>query len=533
MRFPRYDKEKESHMKKLSKIASLAVAFGLALAGAASAAVTDQPYDINVYGASAQYNFWSAEAANWLTSSTGANCTGTTTAVTYAAPGTAWLGTKYFIVQGTGCPNGQNTTVRVTAFDSYDGINAANGEPITISSVELVPGASACTGGQRMMLDSPTGGGATTNIACHPVTLGASDVTPDFLTQAVTGAPIDGPLGGSDITVNLKSAPLSTSSLAQYQPVVVPFGFYVNKDVSVTTCQGGNNPGALCNTANATAQCGSGITCGPSPSTCLGGTTPGKTCSVNSDCGNGSCMAGAINLSLDMASQVFSGAVSNWNQLGAAYPSQPLAICLRVPGSGTLAAFDYTILHRNNTTLLTNPQSSPTVYFNFTTGDELNCVNTVAGAIGFADADANLTNSCPGSTACTGLYGPIAYNGYGPSRQAIRNGLYDFWALENLWETQTSQNNTTTHNLVVNFTNYANLPANISAARPYYASSAEMLVLRNGTAYPVQAGGAGFLCTGGTNPGTICGFVGDTTCTGTGAACVQQNCSTTNPGICP
>jgi hypothetical protein len=520
-------------MKKLT-IALFAVAFGLVVAGAAFADT-----DINVYGASAQFNFWSAQAQAWLESPTGGGCTigGTksqsVTPTDNTPAGVLYHGAKYFMAQDTSCandPNGGGTiTLRVTAFDSYDGLGSVSGQSdpflpdvSTTGPWGMIswPGAT-CTGNQRTMLNSTSAAVFPTNYACETIILGATDVTPDLLVQTAQGTYIDGPKTTAfpyNFDLTAYPLPLSGVPLNHYQPVVVPFGIFVNKGVTETTCIGGTNAGAPCSAAG---QCNSG--------SCALAVPPQGAPWPN----------GAIqSLSLDMVSQLFSGRISNWNKLGAQFPNLPVAICLRVPGSGTLATFDYSIMHRTGAALpeFENTIGPPEIWFNFTSGDMMNCINNVAGAIGIADADqANKTSG--GSNG--GTYGPVPYNGYPPSRANIRNGLYDFYSIENLWENPANVEKSGQtygpsapgyHPLVVNFVDYANLPSDIPAARTFWASQAEMLQLKTGTGYPTpRAGGAGSVCVGGTNPGAICPA---TACTG-GGVCTQQSCADYPAELCP
>ena len=91
---------------------------------------------------------------------------------------------------------------------------------------------------------------------------------------------------------------------------------------------------------------------------------------------------------------------------------------------------------------------APTTWFNNTTGDMMNCINSTPGAIGFADADrANAAST----------FGPVAFNGVVPNATTIKNGLYDrFWSLEHIFELKTlSSTDPATHAVVVNLTGWA------------------------------------------------------------------------------
>jgi hypothetical protein len=520
-------------MKKLF-IAILAVAFGLAIAGAASADT-----DINVYGASAQFNFWSAQAGNWLTSATGGNCTGGAT--TSPASGITTIsgltlhGQKYFWAQGSTC--GADTgagkiTVRVVAGDSVDGLAQVVPEAYPFDA--KVPGGHLdpliCAAGTRTMM-AGTGSlsvPASTDMSCYPVTLGASDVTPDLFTQQTTsaGSYFDGPTG-SDVAwgpINLNGHVPNVGSLNHYQPVVVPFGIWLNSTVQLSTCTNSNNAVYTGSPCTANSQCGTS-------------TQPG-TCGAP---------ANVTNISLDWVTQILGGSIYNWNDLNSAFSNEPIVICLRVPGSGTLATADYTFVKRATNVALPVAEApvgggvQPYVYFNFTSGDLEKCVNTEKGAIGILDADDSKVNGAGG-------YGPVALNGQLPTRQNIRTGLYDYFTIENLYEAAKCASGASPfaadcHAVVENFVNYANVPANITASgRNLYASSAEMLVWKTSTAYPAvrldyqgNFPGAASLCTTGTgDAGDPLSNFCDTTCTG-GGSCVQQLCTGTPAvtAVCP
>ena len=390
-------------MKKRLLISLFAAAFTLSMAMAAGANT-----DINVYGASAQFNFWSAQAQAWLDSPNGGGCTGGTFASksftpTDGAPaGVLYHGAKYFMAQDTVCANdpagaGGTITIRVSAFDSYDGLNSVLGNqdsfvPDVSSQAATiaaggVPGG-PCTGSQRTMLNVTSAPTFPVNFACEPVNLGATDVTPDLFTQHASGNHIDGPGSANNHwNINLNSLPLDPTGLNQYQPVVVPFALFVNKGITTATCSGG------------------AIVLNIPPNT-------GSPCTANAQCTNGgTCGAAAPiqSMSLDMITQLYTQKVKNWNQFGSAFPNQNVTLCLRVPGSGTAAAFDYSIMHRTGTTLpnLEVTAGAPQVYFNFTTGDMMNCINNTPGAIGYADADQNLS-------ALPNVNGPLIYAGWSP-----------------------------------------------------------------------------------------------------------------------
>jgi hypothetical protein len=64
-------------------------------------------------------------------------------------------------------------------------------------------------------------------------------------------------------------------------------------------------------------------------------------------------------------------------------------------------------------------------YFNDGSADEMYCINSLSGAVGYADADQSLA-SYPNTHAVT-------YNGVAPSKANITAGLYDFFTIQNLY----------------------------------------------------------------------------------------------------
>jgi len=528
-------------MKKLM-IALLAVALGLSLYGTASAV------DINVYGASAQYNFWSKQGQNWLLSATGANC-GSISAgpLSYTSSGAPFHGQKYFFITGASCGavGGGSITVRVTAADSFDGLDAVAQLPYAFDSVvpnspnthhldPMAANGTPCGTGQRTMLADATNNPPNfpADYGCFPVVLGASDVTPDIFTQHTNfaGSYFDGPKGTAAAwgPINLSTGsnlPAGMGGLTHFQPVVVPFGLWLNNSVQLATCASSSPvpyAGSPCDPSSS-GQCGTGGTC--------------------------QAAANVTNLPLEWLNLILTGKVANWNQLNSAFSSVPVTLCLRVPGSGTLATLDYAVLKRTGGSLPVRESTStaPFVWFNFTSGDVEKCVNAESGAIGILDADDTAV------TIANGGYGPVGVEGQLPTRTNIRTGLYDYFTFENLYESASCSGDisaTGCNQLVTNFTDFSNLPENITASgRSLYASTAEMLVTKAGANYPsVTPGGAMSLCeltgapvVGGENPGAICagaspaGNVGAVACVGS-TACVQENCATNSanaPGLCP
>jgi hypothetical protein len=191
-----------------------------------------------------------------------------------------------------------------------------------------------------------------------------------------------------------------------YKPLVVPFGFFVNKGVTVRTC--------------------------------TGGTKAGEQCSADSHCPGSTCGAAATitGISRMQAVQIFSGQVTNWTDFGAGFADMDGGACLRHAGSGTQATLEWGGIRGNGwgSTILAweNEDTSlgTIAYFNDKTSDMMNCINGKTpsystghswGGIGYADADQS-------TSAYTYVAPVLKYNGYAPTRANIRNGLYDnFW----------------------------------------------------------------------------------------------------------
>jgi len=432
-------------MKKSMKTLALSAAI-LTMGATANAAVID----LNVYGASAQYLFWNTTAPAFLTSVRG--CASTSKTET--------TDKKHGITQGIGCDGGVNTiNIRYSSKASYDGIRAvSNTDP-----------ANTCAGqpGWRPMI---TGAGNTA-LLCQDVHVGASDVAGSTFTQNSTGA-LNGPLGGAATTRTFSGIP--TAGLTTYQPVVVPFGFFANNAIKVHTCAGGANAGNLCTTATAAADCGTG------------------TCAQNT----------IDNVTREQAVQIFSGQAFAWTDFGDSYsvagdPTNSIVACLRHAGSGTHATFDKVIFTGATPQFLVTAENTagPFIYFNDGSTEEMKCVNgntttattgSAVGAIGYADADQSV-----GAAGVSQNVVGIKYNGLLGRRNVVRNGLYDFfsnqWLYENPTKTTAAQ-----HTLLTQLNTFASNPANIPASKAaFWAAAGEMVFNKSSdTTYPGYVGAA-------------------------------------------
>jgi hypothetical protein len=118
----------------------------------------------------------------------------------------------------------------------------------------------------------------------------------------------------------------------------------------------------------------------------------------------------------------------------------------------------------------------PVVWFNDGSSDEMNCINTQANSIGYADADqSNLANTKS-----------LTYMGAAPSKANITKGVYEFWSAQWIYEDPNEPGYATKHPVVTALMDYAQVPANIpSAKQPFWATSSEMKVTKaNDFKYP-------------------------------------------------
>ncbi|MCU0588418.1 MAG: substrate-binding domain-containing protein [Syntrophobacteraceae bacterium] len=404
-------------MKNLLK--STLVGFSvLALAGTASAQI-----NINLYGASAQHLFWNDAADDFLINK---GCTNV---------GRAQFDTKNGITRGT-C-GGQQVYIRYSSKASFDGILALKGDDSMAGSAEKCVSTSLGFPGSglapyyRMMVDESsctawTGGTSCSRLKCQRITLGASDVAGESFVQSSSGQ-LKGPLGGGAVSRSFSG--IDTTGLEAYNPLVVPFGFFVNKSV--------------------------------------------KKDGLELD-----------NISRMQAVQIFSGQAFFWTDFGTNFsvtgnPSANIVGCYRHAGSGTHATMDFAVM-KGNGWGASLPQNQvvggPTVYFNDGSSDMMNCINGSGtwnglGAIGYADADQAL--ALPANTKA------LKYNGEAGSRVNVRNGLYDFWSVQWLYEDPAAPGYSNTHPLVTELMAYASVPANVPSTKAaYWAAKDEMNFLK-------------------------------------------------------
>ena len=435
-------------MKKTSKALMIGASL-LACAGAAQAAST---YQINVTGASAQFNFWNDMAGTWLQTGP-AGCT--PAQITQALT----VDNKRGYAK---CTNSAGDTyiLRYTSNASYDGITALQGTADPDS----------CNGGAGTILRkyaddtvAPDGTGhiPNANVVCRATVIGASDVNAASLSQSSQGAKL-GPLGkpgvddgaitttdymcGPTATVNSQgtktkvfidanaSSPNALTNNVNH--LAVPFSFFVNKGVTWKKCASGANAGGFCQDD---ADCG--------------GTAGQHTI----------CTSQTIdNLSRLQAVLLFSGTVTNWGQFGNYFDAKPVILCLRHAGSGTHATLDNAVMKgswgkglvtvaKNNYATNGSQQTYNVagvtggtstalnyIWFNNGTSDLQNCLtgqiyDTVLGANQAARADLGIVGYMDSDQPDTATYVQVKYNGVKASRQALRNGWYDFYTMQNIY----------------------------------------------------------------------------------------------------
>jgi ABC-type phosphate transport system substrate-binding protein len=140
--------------------------------------------------------------------------------------------------------------------------------------------------------------------------------------------------------------------------------------------------------------------------------------------------ADVYNLTLPQLRGIFSGAITNWRQVGGA--DLPVRIVARAPGSGTRATFDAKVLGHAEPAFSSYDCSSkdavpasPVIKCEVAdTGTLLQRVNSVPGAIGYAQvADA----------AAYANVESVKLGGSDPDIGSVQEGAYPFWTVEYLY----------------------------------------------------------------------------------------------------
>jgi ABC-type phosphate transport system substrate-binding protein len=392
----------------------LAVVTGAALLTLAGAALSMPASDINIYGASAQYNFWKAEGANFLADQ---GCTVNGSRELNDGSSEA---KKHFIVNATCGANSVN--IRVSSKASYDGVLALQNNTVNPNAA---PG--GCPGTQRLMLTAYTGDAR----ACYTVTIGASDVVVGDFFQTSVGQKL-GPYEGGSITRNFLGAnAITDAGVTDYcRPLTIPFAFFINNSVKLAD----------------------------------GVTQP-------------------TDINLVTAKIIFgSGALADWSDLPG-YNAGVINVCFRHAGSGTHATIN-SLFPTLASAVVNLPKvaggggltySGSNYFFNDGSADEMKCVNGAGlssgaywdgtGAIGYADADQDLTNY-PATHRLT-------FNGVVPTRANVINSSYPFITVQNMYVTPGNAADAT----LIALCNHAADPINVHRANGFWAPTCAFPVI--------------------------------------------------------
>lgn len=441
----------------------------LAMTGASAQA---QKIEVNLFGASAQYKFWTNMAGKFLENGLGCDPSdiyeasgevdGRDAGIAVCAgaaadlPGVTYNGSA---LSGDGAGlasiSGDTVVIRYTTNASYDGIRA-----VTDDSRFDTDG---CTNdGDRLQgeLETATLGaygsaGTVTAMTCQDVHIGASDVAATTFAQYSYGL-LDGPTdayyatedaadGGHweerDITYSADTMIDPVAALYDVnRPIVVPFSFFAHDD---------------------------------------------GTSEVPFD-----------NLSRMMAVALFSGKMKNWNEFDPTSISpQKIVLCLRHAGSGTAATLNAAVFRGDSTVvreqvgLTSIPyilELSPAIYFNSGSSALMKCVSMLDGAIGYAD-----TNKCfddnpavnshddpldpdgyLSSDSKCGYAKRLQYQGVNGSAVTIANGQYPFWSAQWLFSNETGDTQTVIDALAGFASDSSNMPSDYAL---FWAADGDMM----------------------------------------------------------
>ncbi len=454
-------------MKKLLKGMVIGAAI-LGLAGTAGAA----EYTVNMCGASAQAGFWAKSGAAVV--QTALNCTGGAVL--------DGLGDKQLIVRGLNCTADGTGTNDDTVYVRYQSVNSGHGcQNFDCATTSPWPVASSC---------AFTGGYTCTSSESAPCQLGCADVDCNSLTATTygyedgrSGSPL---YGGSDpFTLHGNAAGYPINPTDDWRGVVVPFGFIANNQVKHWVCTAPDRDDLEADQHLAYSK--ENWQCDPADNTAEG---YNEWCQGNYKCldtdesGTGVCMDGNQDADLDatftgneiecedasecqipiedtkcelkpldnvsrlMVLHIFSDAVYSWNDFGPSFPSLAIVKCMRHGGSGTHQTLINTVF-RGDATLKNVTVMAPPPFADFGTDGKSyvwhyksssdltrDCVAYYAGGIGYVDADKVLfrskigpTEEPSGHTSDGGIH-QLMYQGIEPSRLAVANGKYNFWAAQ-------------------------------------------------------------------------------------------------------
>lgn len=428
-----------------------------ALIGAAAlmiAAPAQATIEVHLFGASAQYKFWTDAAPKFLNdpiSVGGAECLdGVDHAKTKGFNIAPWSKRDTGAARGFNCQGvGEDVVITYTTFASIKGIQAVKGSVADDGCANPdergVPDWNDLDGDLLSVTWLPYGGPAGTvdDLYCQDVKIGASDVAGETFGQESHGQLLGPNLGGwYDSFAN----PEDTTGLENCQPIVVPFSFFGDDGLPVIP------------------------------------------------------VGGQGNLTRLQAVSIFSGQVNDWSDFG--YGALPIIACLRHAGSGTHATLDAAVM-RGDSPLLKDealPGSypvfmgwTPITYFNKGSSDMMKCIRDANngnvgaengdGAIGYADSDKNGSNY-NGSDGDYPTVQRLMYMGADGNAANIKNGIYDFWSAQ--WLYFRAAEEALTKAKILELCAYAADGANMPATRTeFWAASDDMKVEKsNDFEYP-------------------------------------------------
>ncbi len=471
---------------------ALLIAAVLGLTAGTASAITY----FNIYGASAQYNLFTANSLDSSFLGTGAGGLGCTTYVGQFTTADA----SSAVSVATGCPTSiapdGEVHLSYTKKASWDGVEAVGhfwdqanyGQGGNNAAwPPACPVGGVCTGScpadnlnehnYRWVANCAAGGCGAGNHAtytCQPIHVGASDVEPTAFSQQSTGSLLgpldpqdslangvsytqrsflldDGLTPGVDINFPNNSQFTYTDAidLANYAvsgvpqpagPIAYPFAFYVSPGVTASQCVGGTTPGQLCSTTGTGTQ-----TYG-----CAGG---------------GTCTSGLTitNLSRLQIVSLFAGKIKHWSDFGEWFTDKPVTLCMRHAGSGTHATLDLGVMQGvdgngwGDAIVQTEQRATnvtqatlPIAYFNDQSTDIANCLNWAGNRSSVANPSGGAVDtyySDPnGSTSQNGAIGyqdgdksngtyytQVLLDGVLPNRATMRNGVYNnFWTINRM-----------------------------------------------------------------------------------------------------
>jgi hypothetical protein len=422
-------------MKKVIKVSVFC-------ASVLAAATSAQALDLNIYGASAQYEFWREAAPLFLQTAVadgGMGCTGVQFGTLKYTNPINGVTTDNGAAAGFNCAGaaGQTVNIRYSSNKSVEG-------PRAVMNMDPQENDTCITGDPtndnlREMLTIDATGVKT--MGCQDVNLGASDVASEAFTQESHGFE-NGIYNQVQFDEILDPATIpgsSTPGMTTWQPIVVPFSFFANTALTDTD-----------------------------------------------------------NLSRLQAVLLMNGNVSNWDQFG--YTSNWVVACMRHAGSGTHASLDKAVM-RGDKPLVTNqvylpfPAPMQTVLFHTSSSELTKCVNENAlkgpgyVAVGYADTDKIVSSIAADGSELNTKYPSVKrlkYNGGGmgkvagsgtnpaPIKTEIANGMYDFWAAQWIYMNKAIEP-TAVYDAANMMMTFAGKAANLPAAKKYYWLAQEEL----------------------------------------------------------